>query len=219
MVVRNWRDVASWKATLHTKTGKENIQGIQCFRWVVFKNENSQRTFLNDSCLFNRKTHKMQETGIFTTQNHANLSIIYHTWILLEMTFSAVQRPGVRVAWFIWAPVDFGSVKPNRDSAGIIEWDLFSVDETWCTCWSVWRHFPPKNLGYASYALFGVENSWWPPQCGIHYQCTRVSGFELHNFNMVFKLPFKLFTLSIRLDPGKLAWQWTTNHLKKFISY
>ena len=105
VMVRNWRGVASWKATLHTKRGKDNIQGIQCFRWVIFKNENSQRTFLNDSCLFNRQTHKMQETGIFTIQNHANLSK-YTTHGSYEKWHYGLATWGT-VAWFIWAPVDF----------------------------------------------------------------------------------------------------------------
>ena len=77
------------------------------------------------------------------------------------MTFSAVQRPGVRVAWFIWAPVDFVSVKPSRVSAGIIEGDLFSVDETWCDFVGPFEAFPPKKTsvhGDASYASFRVEN-------------------------------------------------------------
>ena len=46
-----------------------------------------------------------------------------------------------------------------------------------------------------------------PLQCDFHYQCTRLGGFEFHNFNMVFKLPFKKtakICLHVILDPGKL---------------
>ena len=58
----------------------------------------------------------------------------------------AALQHGVRVAWFIrWAPVDFVSVKPNRDSAGIFGkgpvfsgWNLMQM-------LVIWRHFPPKT--------------------------------------------------------------------------
>lgn len=99
--------------------------------------------------------------------------------------------------------------KTNRDSAGIIimgpvfgGWNLMQM-------LVILEAFPDKNLDswLCKLCIVWVGTSWWPPQCDIHYQCTRLSGFEVHNFNMVFKLPSKtLKYVHVILDPGKLRW-------------